>query len=470
MQDFSFSSPGVISVSELNDRVARCLQVNFAPLWVAGEIRGFTRAASGHWYFTLKDRASEVSCAMFAGDNRRVRFMPKTGDRVQVHGQVSIYRPRGSYQLVVDAMQPAGLGELYERFLMLKNKLQAEGLFDPARKKAIARVNFRIGVVTSLKAAALRDVITTLRRRAPYAVVTVFPASVQGEAAVGELTASLKAADAARQDVILLVRGGGSLQDLWAFNEEAVARTLVAMQTPVIVGVGHESDVTIADWAADFRAATPTAAAEHASENISVLLTELALQQRLLKQNTKERLQGYSQRLDWLTASLVTPQEKLERNRESLLGVSRELLQVWQERYCQRPGQDLASLKQSLSHGMQRELLLSLNRFQSAKAGLQNPREGIQGKRAALEATSALLRSATRAKLQTLSQRRESLDALLFESSPQAILTKGYAYVSDEAGALLKSSRRVKPCDPVTIHWFDGEAFGKIIEVRPKNK
>lgn len=172
-QENSFRSETVWTVSELNDCVSQCLQVNFPPLWVSGEVRGFTRAASGHWYFTLKDETGELSCAMFAGNNRRMNFVPKTGDHLEVHGQVCVYRARGSYQMVVDSVRRAGLGQLYERFLRLKEKLQAEGLFDAARKKTLKRIYTKIGVVTSLQAAALRDVLTTLRRRAPYAKVTL---------------------------------------------------------------------------------------------------------------------------------------------------------------------------------------------------------------------------------------------------------------------------------------------------------
>ena len=207
------STPTIWTVSELNRSVARCLEANFPSLWVKGEIRGLTMATSGHWYFTLKDEFSEVSCAMFAGANRRVGFRPKTGDHVEVRGRVSLYAPRGSYQLVVDAMRHEGLGALYARYLELKARLQAEGLFDASRKKRIPRINFKIAVVTSLKAAALHDVIKTLRLRAPYADLTVYPTAVQGVEAPLQIVNALQQAENSDAGVVLLVRGGGSLQD-----------------------------------------------------------------------------------------------------------------------------------------------------------------------------------------------------------------------------------------------------------------
>ncbi len=463
---FNESSNRIISVSELNDRVSQCLQQNFPPLWVSGEIRGLTRAASGHWYFTLKDKVAELSCAMFAGDNRRVAFVPKTGDKVEVYGQVSIYKARGTYQLVVSSMRQAGMGELFERFLMVKNKLQAEGLFDQARKKAIPRVNFQIAVVTSLKAAALRDTMTTLARRAPYAKVTIFPTAVQGDEAPAEIIRSLKTADeSALADVILLVRGGGSLQDLWAFNEEAVARTIASLKTPVIVGVGHESDVTIADWVADFRAATPTAAAEHATERLSILLSEIQTERKLLADAWLRRYNEEAQRLDWARAGLQHPQDRLQRELERYRYLKTLLDSSFAGQF--RQASEKAQLAKAELH---QRWLLSLKdrqmKLTELGSALTSPKAllGIQTQR--LHNWQMQLQSLFQSQITEQTGQWRSLATLLEEVSPHAIMKKGYTYVTDSSGHLLREARQIKAGQDINIRWPDGEAFGKISDVR----
>ena len=455
----------IISVSELNDRVSQCLQQNFPPLWVSGEIRGLTRAASGHWYFTLKDRVAELSCAMFAGDNRRVAFVPRTGDKVEVYGQVSIYKARGTYQLVVSAMRQAGMGELFERFLVTKNKLQAEGLFDQARKKAIPRVSFQIAVVTSLKAAALRDTVTTLALRAPYAKVTVFPTSVQGEEAPAEIIRALRAADeSSLADVILLVRGGGSLQDLWAFNEEAVARTLASLNTPVIVGVGHESDVTIADWVADFRAATPTAAAEHATERLSVLLSEIQTERKMLTDAWFRRYNEEAQRLDWARASLQHPLDRLQHEVERYRYIKSLLNSLFTERL--RQASEHAQVAKIELH--QKWVLPFKDRqMKVAELGsaLTSPKAllGVQIQK--LQSWQIQLETFLQSRLKEQTSQWRSFATLLEEVSPRAILKKGYTYVTDPSGCLLREARQIKSGQNVHIRWSDGEAYGKISDV-----
>lgn len=427
------SKERVVSVSELNALVAHCIETRVPALWVSGEVRGFTRAASGHWYFTLKDRNSEITCAMFRGANYRVNFVPKIGDHLEVFGRVTIYHPRGTYQLIAEAMRYAGQGSLYEQFLRLKEKLQLEGLFNIEHKKAISRINPSIAVVTSLKAAALKDVLTTLKRRAPYARVTVYATPVQGEEAPPQIIEALRKADASNADVVLLVRGGGSLQDLWAFNDEGVARAIFAMAKPVIVGVGHESDVTIADWVADFRAATPTAAAEHATENARVLLAELDSVTKNLSQAWQMQLQKLAQKVDMTTGELVHPLERIMREAERVRMQRQNMTDIFRHRF-----EKYQSMLQLLQKGLVNPVV-SLNQ--------------------AFERQQSLDRDLTDMMRRKLVQSQDAFATtadLLIELSPQSILKKGYSYVTDTQGRVIKRATDVREKDHAQIHWLDG--------------
>jgi exodeoxyribonuclease VII large subunit len=259
-------APPVITVAELNRRARNLLENHFETLWVAGELSNVKKAPSGHWYFALKDSAAAIDCAMYQSRARFLDFRPENGQQVEVRARVTLYEPRGTYQLNVDEMRKAGRGALYEAFEKLKARLDKEGLFEAGRKKPVPRFARAIGVVTSPAAAALRDVLTTLARRAPMIPVIVYPAQVQGEGAAAQIAGAVRIAnERAEVDVILVCRGGGSLEDLWAFNEEVVARSIFASRIPVVSGVGHETDFTIADFVSDLRAPTPTAAAAAAS-------------------------------------------------------------------------------------------------------------------------------------------------------------------------------------------------------------
>jgi exodeoxyribonuclease VII large subunit len=302
----------VLSVSALNRAVAGTLARGFPSVRVRGEIGNLTRAASGHWYFTLKDDTAQVRCVMFRSRNALVAFAPREGDEVELRASVGLYEARGEFQLSVDAMQRAGQGRLFEEFMRLKQRLATEGLFDDALKRPLPAMPRAIGIVTSLQAAALRDVVTTLSRRAPYARLIVYPVPVQGEGAGARIAAMLAVASArAEVDVLLLVRGGGSLEDLWAFNEEAVARAIRASSLPIVVGVGHESDITIADFAADLRAPTPTAAAELAAPAGELLLEGIAAEVVRLQRCARRHLQSAQQRLDYALRVLQRPRAPL---------------------------------------------------------------------------------------------------------------------------------------------------------------
>ena len=324
--DFSPAGAPVLSVSQLVRSARDMLERRFPLQWIAGEISNLRPASSGHLYFTIKDEAAQVDCVMFKSRAATLDWEPAEGLRVEVRALVTLYEPRGRFQLNVETMRRAGLGPLYERFLKLKDKLGREGLFDPDIKRRIPEHPRQIGVLTSLAAAALRDVLTTLRRRNASIPVIVYPAPVQGEGAAAKLAQALAAANArAECDVLLLVRGGGSIEDLWQFNEEVLARAIRASRIPVVVGVGHETDFTIADFAADERAPTPTAAAELVSPSLQALVSRLADFALRLARETGRKIEYAMQAVDALSRRLVHPAERLRTSRQHLAHLAARL-------------------------------------------------------------------------------------------------------------------------------------------------
>ena len=316
----------VLTVSALLRSVRETLERRFPLAWIAGEISNFRPAASGHWYFTLKDEGAQVDCVMFRSRAAALDWTPAEGMRVEARSLVTLYEPRGRFQLNVEHMRRAGLGPLYERFLKLRAALEKEGLFDPSAKRPIPAFPRSIGVVTSRQAAALRDVLTTLHRRNPSIPVIVYPVPVQGEGAAAKIAEMLRVANARNEcDVLLLVRGGGSIEDLWQFNEEVVARAIRASAIPVVVGVGHETDVTIADFAADHRAPTPTAAAELVSPSREELLARVAELARRATREALRRIETAMQMVDALTKRLVHPRERLRTSRQLLTQLTARL-------------------------------------------------------------------------------------------------------------------------------------------------
>jgi exodeoxyribonuclease VII large subunit len=317
--DFSPGQAPVLSVSQLVRSARDLLERRFPLQWIAGEVSNLRPAASGHLYFTLKDEAAQVDCVMFKGRAAHLDWELADGQRVEARALVTLYEPRGRFQLNVESMRRAGLGPLFERFLRLKEKLEKEGLFAPEAKRPIPEYPRQIGVVTSLAAAALRDVLTTLRRRNPAIPVVVYPAPVQGEGAAAKLVSALAAANRrAECDVLLLVRGGGSIEDLWQFNDEALARAIRASSIPVVAGVGHETDFTIADFAADERAPTPTAAAELVSPPRDAILARVAENAVRISRETARRIEYAMQSVDALARRLVHPAERLRNSRQHL--------------------------------------------------------------------------------------------------------------------------------------------------------
>ena len=438
-------TPPVLTVSALNQAVARMLERSFPLAWVSGEISNFTKAASGHWYFTLKDESAQVRAVMFRGRSQYAGFTPREGDKVEVRALVTLYAPRGDYQLNVEAIRRAGVGNLYEAFLRLKEKLNAEGLFDPARKRPLALFARTIGIVTSLQAAALRDILTTVRRRAPHVRVILYPAPVQGEGAAQKIAQAIDTASRrAECDVLLVCRGGGSIEDLWSFNEEVVARAIAACSMPVISGVGHETDVTIADFAADLRAPTPTAAAEMAAAPRADWLATLGAHADDLTRALRRLLAEKSQTLDWTSRRLVSPASYIAHERLKLHGL--------QTRLAHATRTPLTQAKFSLSH-LQTRLAAQLPKTEPARSRLNDDTRRMGARMATL-----------------LAQKRQalaSLEAQLELLNPQRTLERGYAMVLDGKGRVIRAPKDLRPRETVTVRLAEGSAEIGIASVQP---
>jgi exodeoxyribonuclease VII large subunit len=310
--DAPAARPPLLSVTDLNRLAREVLEQSFPLFWVAGEISNLTRAASGHWYFSLKDARAQVRCVMFKSRNAYLDWIPREGDHVEARALVTLYEARGDFQLTVEALQKAGLGALFEAFERLKATLEREGLFDPTRKRPLPALSRQIGIVTSPDAAALRDVLTTLKRRMPSIPVIVYPTPVQGRGAAEKIALAIRTAgERGECDVLIVCRGGGSMEDLWQFNEEVVARAIAASPMPVVSGVGHETDFTIADFAADLRAPTPTAAAEMVAPDRAALLQRLTQAHRQLQRQIRTLFNQRAQQLDYLSRRLLSPLQQV---------------------------------------------------------------------------------------------------------------------------------------------------------------
>jgi exodeoxyribonuclease VII large subunit len=404
------------SVAALLLAVGDALAARFSACTVHGELSGFTRAASGHCYFTLKDAdgaAASVRCAMFRRAASLLDFTPRDGQQVELRGRIALYEPRGEMQFVAEAMRPLGAGSLYEQFLRLKAKLEAEGLFDPARRRELPALPHCVGIVTSLAGAALHDMLTTLQRRAPQVAVVVYPSLVQGGEAPAALLAALaQAAQRREADVLVIARGGGSIEDLWAFNDERVVRAVAAMPMPVVSGVGHETDVTLCDFAADLRAATPTAAAELVAPEREALLQALAQTSQRLQRGLARQLDAQGQRLDRLALQVARPAQAVTRAKEALQALA------WRHR---------------------RAFDVALQR---------GTHEGERGRQR--------LRDATAARLAREAARLDALGARLHALDPTRVLARGYAFVLDAQRRAVVSARATSAGQALELQWHDG--------------
>ncbi|MEK4261616.1 exodeoxyribonuclease VII large subunit [Paenibacillus sp. FSL R7-0163] len=432
----------VYSIKELNRYIRMKLDSDnlLSDVWIRGEISNFTHHGSGHMYFTLKDESSRIKTIMFASHNQRLPFIPKEGARVIARGNVTVYERDGQYQFYATHMQPDGIGSLYLAYEQLKSKLEKEGLFAEARKRSLPRFPKCIGVITSPTGAAVRDIVITLQRRFPQVVIVIYPVLVQGKGAAPSIVKAIGALNAMGEaDVLIVGRGGGSLEELWAFNEEEVARAISASRIPVISAVGHETDFTIADFAADLRAATPTAAAELAVPHAGELAAQLRQLQQRLRQALQQRAQRGRERHSVLQRSLA------------LAGPRRTLIQ-----HTQRLDMLRERLQRSadarLSRSRERKAVLhhSLQRF--------HPRDSVAAARQRTDSMRRELMGAMQARLQEKRSRYVAeirhLDAL----SPLKVMSRGYSLVYDEAEEhLIKSLTEVQLGDLVVIKMNDGQ-------------
>jgi exodeoxyribonuclease VII large subunit len=424
-------------VSEFNQRVAALLERSMPLVAITGEIANFTRAASGHLYFSIKDHSAQVRCVMFRGRASALDFSPREGDKVQIRAVASFYQARGEFQLTVEQLRKAGAGGLYEEFLRLKAKLLNEGLFDSERKRELPGHVRRIGVVTSLQAAALKDVLASLQRRAPHVQVVIYPCSVQGKDAPSEIVGALRKASQRAEahqesELILLVRGGGAIEDLWAFNDESVARAIAASHVPVISGVGHETDTTIADFVADIRAATPTAAAELATSDRDALLADVDYLVERLRSVQERRVYAAQQMLDSLTARLQSP-SKLWQNRNDALNKNAARLLLASKVQLQRLDAKLDSATSRL-------------RFPSVSA----KQERLAALKAAIDNR---LRQSFLRKQQLLESAAQALELL----GPPAVLARGYAIVQDEQGRVVSTKAHAPVGTNLRVILSDGD-------------
>lgn len=415
------AGPRVWHVGALCRAIADTLDARFNPIAVAGEVAGFTRAVSGHCYFTLKDDSGQIRCAMFRRAAVLLDFPVREGDRVEVRGRIGVYEPRGELQLVVESMRPIGQGTLFEQFLKCKAKLEHEGLFDAAHKRTVPAMPRGIGVVTSLGAAALHDVVAALQRRVPHIPVVIAPAAVQGENAPQELVQALSGlyartaqsgSPAAPIDVILLVRGGGSMEDLWAFNDEQLARTIFDSPVPVICGVGHETDFTIADFVADVRAPTPTAAAELVSESRQAWLGATSLLEDRMRSALTQTLDRQAQRLDLAATRIGRPSSLANRQRLRL-----------------------QAMEQQMRHGV--------------KVQMQSLRTSVEQQQQALAAGGV-------GHIRQQTDRMERADLRLGLLDPSRVLQRGYAWLTLEGGGTMTRVAQAHPGEPVRATLADG--------------
>jgi len=443
------TSRAALSVSELNRQVKQLLEASFLQIWVEGELTSFSKPSSGHWYFTLKDQKAQIRCAMFRGHNQRLRFIPKEGEKVVVRTKVSLYEGRGDYQLIVESMEPAGAGDLQKAFEQLKAKLSTEGLFDQARKKELPALPKTIGVITSPTGAAIHDIITVLNRRFPQINVLIYPTPVQGGTAAGEITKMIKLANEHnKSDVIIVGRGGGSLEDLWAFNEEPVARAIAESNIPIVSAVGHEVDFTIADFVSDYRAPTPSAAAEKLSPDQYEWQQNLDHLMDRIYHSINRKLAIERQQVNNLSSHIKHPGKKLLEHGERLIELEVRLNQAY-KRSTSNKEYALDTLKhrlisQSPSH-----------KLAAAKDKLKNE----------LLKLNSSIKRVLENKQQQLRLNVQTLEAV----SPLSTLSRGYAIVSSEEHAVVRSVSDVSEGCNIKTKVNDGYIHSRVMQIESLN-
>ena len=433
----------VIPVSMLNRLARERLEAAFPLCWVAGEVSNLSHAASGHLYFSLKDNAAQVRCVMFRSRAQLLGWRLENGQHVEARVLVTLYEARGDFQLNVEGARRAGVGNLYEQFLRLKERLEREGLFGSAGKRSLPAFPRRVGVVTSAQGAALRDVLSTLRRRASQVSIVLYPTPVQGDSAAAQIAEAIRNAGERREcEVLIVCRGGGSIEDLWAFNDEAVARAIRACPMPVISGIGHETDFTIADFAADQRAPTPTAAAELAAPERSALIARLAANQFALRRHIEQQINQRGQQLDWLAHRLQHPAQYLARHHEGLRNLERRL----------GAGLLQASARTRTTLADLARRLLLIRPDSARHAGR-------------LQALAPKLHGTFHKMLHGKSADLGRLAAGLAHLNPQAVLARGYGIVTNAQGQIVRSSTMLEPGARIAVFFQHGRADAAVLAV-----
>ena len=432
----------VLRVAELTSAIKKLLESEVPLLWVRGEISNLVKASSGHWYFALKDDQAQVRCVMFRHKNQLLSSPVANGQQVEALAVASLYEQRGDFQLTVEQMRPAGLGVLYERFAQLKLKLEAEGLFAPARKRSLPRYPKRIGIVTSPQAAALRDVLATLRSRLPGVPVVLYPTAVQGTGSAEQIAAAVRIASQRSEcDVLIVCRGGGSIEDLWSFNEEAVARAIAASDIPVVSGVGHETDFTIADFVADERAPTPTGAAQRVVPDRHALLRQLGDVAQHLRRAQRNRLQNAMQTADYLQRRLVHPAQQLQRQAQRLEQLQQRLSRA----------QDYGR-----QHRQWRWLSLA-QRLQAASGDFVR----LQDRQANL--AQRMVRAMHTAQQRHVS-RLDNISQHLMYLDPKQVLARGYSMVQDADGRVVSDAATLSVGEELRVTFANGWAKAEVKE------
>ncbi|QMN52743.1 exodeoxyribonuclease VII large subunit [Citrobacter freundii] len=448
----SSQTTSIFTVSRLNQTVRLLLEQEMGQVWISGEISNFTQPSSGHWYFTLKDDTAQVRCAMFRNSNRRVTFRPQHGQQVLVRANITLYEPRGDYQIIVESMQPAGEGLLQQKYEQLKAKLQTEGLFDQQYKQPLPSPAHCVGVITSKTGAALHDILHVLKRRDPSLPVIIYPTAVQGDDAPGQIVRAIELANARGEcDVLIVGRGGGSLEDLWSFNDERVARAIFASRIPVVSAVGHETDVTIADFIADLRAPTPSAAAEIVSRNQLELLRQIQHGQQRLEMAMDYYIANRTRRFTQLHHRLQQQHPQLRLARQQTV---------------------LERLRQRMNFALENKIKQANQRQQrvSQRLSQQNPQPRIYRAQTRIQQLEYRLAENIRARLSAQRERFGNVVTHLEAVSPLSTLARGYSVTTATDGKVLKQTKQVKTGDVLTTRLSDGWVESEVKSVTAAKK
>ncbi|WP_318518855.1 exodeoxyribonuclease VII large subunit [Photobacterium leiognathi] len=436
----------IYTVSSLNAQVRLILENEMGVVWLIGELSNFSMPVSGHWYFTLKDSRAQVKCAMFKGSNRHVTFKPGNGNQVLVKARLSLYEPRGDYQLIIESMQPEGDGRLQQQFEQLKMSLAAEGLFAQSLKKTLPEQPKRVGIITSKTGAALHDILHVLQRRDPSLPIVIYPTMVQGEGAAISIAQAIGRANARQEcDVLIVGRGGGSLEDLWAFNEEIVARTIAASQIPIVSAVGHEVDVTIADFVADVRAPTPSAAAE-------LISRDMTHQTQLLDRKRQQLRHAIAAYLSQSLRQTTQLQHRLERQHPQLrLNLQQQHLDEISQRLTQAMARKLQKHQQHVEHN-------------NYKLSLYSPASLVRNAQRNLERSEQRLYDALDRRLLNARHKLAVAAEKLETVSPLATLARGYSITRNEQGDVIRKASQVKTGDTLITTVTDGEIHSSVLK------